>query len=53
MVTPRVIDDEQGGVFSYGYRPATKEASDPIDAEQFLNQGSIGENARRAIGARA
>ena len=24
MVTPRVIDDEQGGVFSYGYRPATK-----------------------------
>ena len=24
MVTPRVIDDEQGDVFSYGYRPITK-----------------------------
>ena len=24
MVTPRVIDDGQGGVFSYAYRPATK-----------------------------
>ena len=27
LVTPRVLDDEQGGVFGYGYRPATQPAT--------------------------
>ena len=27
LVTPRVLDDEQGGVFGYGYRPATPRAT--------------------------
>ena len=26
LVTPRVLDDDQGGAFGYGYRPATKQA---------------------------
>mgnify|MGYP002824279538 CR=1 FL=1 len=24
LVTPRVLDDEQGGTFGYGYRPGTR-----------------------------
>ena len=27
LVTPRVLDDDQGGVFGYGYRPATQRAT--------------------------
>ena len=27
LVTPRVLDDDQGGVFGYGYKPATKQAT--------------------------
>ena len=27
LVTPRVLDDDQGGVFGYGYQPATKPAT--------------------------
>ena len=27
LVTPRVLDDDQGGVFGYGYRPATPRAT--------------------------
>ena len=27
LVTPRVLDDDQGGVFGYGYQPATKSAT--------------------------
>ena len=27
LVTPRVLDDDQGGVFGYGYRPATQQAN--------------------------
>ena len=27
LVTPRVLDDDQGGVFGYGYRPATQQAT--------------------------
>ena len=27
LVTPRVLDDDQGGVFGYGYRPATQPAT--------------------------
>ena len=27
LVTPRILDDEQGGVFGYGYRPATQQAT--------------------------
>lgn len=27
LVTPRVLDDEQGGVFGYGYSPATQPAT--------------------------
>ena len=27
LVTPRVLDDDQGGAFGYGYRPATKQAT--------------------------
>ena len=34
LVTPRVLDDRQGGVFGYGYRPATKSAT------QLMQRGS-------------
>ena len=34
LVTPRVLDDDQGGVFGYGYRPATKSAT------QLMQSGS-------------
>jgi len=27
LVTPRVLDDNQGGVFGYGYRPSTQQAT--------------------------
>ena len=27
LVTPRVLDDDQGGVYGYGYRPATQQAT--------------------------
>ena len=27
LVTPRVLDDDQGSVFGYGYQPATKSAT--------------------------
>ena len=27
LVTPRVLDDDQGGVFGYGYRPVTQRAT--------------------------
>ena len=27
LVTPRVLDDDHGGVFGYGYRPATQQAN--------------------------
>jgi len=27
LVTPRILDDDQGGVFGYGYRPATQQAT--------------------------
>lgn len=27
LVTPRVLDDDQGGVFGYGYRPSTQQAT--------------------------
>ena len=27
LVTPRVLDDEQGGVFGYGYRPGTQQTT--------------------------
>lgn len=26
MVTPRIIDDEEGGVYGYGYQPSTRDA---------------------------
>ena len=26
VVTPRIIDDEQGGAYGYGYQPSTQEA---------------------------
>ena len=26
VVTPQILDDFQGGMFGYGYRPVTKEA---------------------------
>ena len=32
LVTPRVLDDHQGGVFGYGYRPATKSATQLIQS---------------------
>ena len=34
LVTPRVLDDDQGGVFGYGYRPATQQAT------QLIQNGS-------------
>ena len=34
LVTPRVLDDDQGGVFGYGYRPATRQAT------QLMQSGS-------------
>ena len=27
LVTPRVLDDDQGGVYGYGYSPATQPAT--------------------------
>jgi type IV pilus assembly protein PilQ len=26
LVTPRIIDDNDGGTFGYGYRPSTEDA---------------------------
>ena len=26
MVTPRIVDDSEGGVYGYGYQPSTREA---------------------------
>ena len=26
LVTPRIVDDEQGGNYGYGYRPSTRES---------------------------
>jgi type IV pilus assembly protein PilQ len=26
VVTPRIVDDEQGGTYGYGYQPSTQEA---------------------------
>ena len=26
LVTPRILDDEEGGSYGYGYRPSSKEA---------------------------
>ena len=34
LVTPRVIDDEQGGVYGYGYRPGT------VDSSRLLRSGT-------------
>ncbi|MFQ6537773.1 MULTISPECIES: type II secretion system protein GspD [Aphanothece] len=34
MVTPRIINDEQGGVYGYGYQPGTRQVRD------FLGTGS-------------
>ena len=34
LVTPRVLDDDQRGVFGYGYQPATKPAT------QLMQSGS-------------
>jgi len=34
MVTPRVINDDQGGVYGYGYQPSTR------DARSFVYSGS-------------
>jgi type IV pilus assembly protein PilQ len=30
MVTPRIVDDQQGGTYGYGYQPAT------ADAQRFM-----------------
>ena len=32
IVTPSILDDENGGAYGYGYRPATKEATQLIGA---------------------
>jgi type IV pilus assembly protein PilQ len=34
MVTPKVINDESGGVYGYGYQPASR------PARQWLGQGA-------------
>ncbi|ABM79518.1 type II secretion pathway protein GspD [Prochlorococcus marinus] len=34
MVTPRIIDDEQGGTYGYGYRPSTRAARNLIYTQQ-------------------
>jgi type IV pilus assembly protein PilQ len=34
MVTPKVINDESGGVYGYGYQPAS------VPARQWLGQGA-------------
>ena len=34
LVTPRVLDDDQGDVFGYGYRPTTQQAT------QLMQNGS-------------
>ena len=33
LVTPRVLDDDQGGVFGYGYRPATQPVTQLMQAQ--------------------
>ena len=33
MVTPRIVNDEQGGVYGYGYQPGTS------DGRDFLRSG--------------
>ena len=32
VVTPQVIDDEEGGVFGYGYQPGTSEVKQVLDS---------------------
>jgi len=34
LVTPRIIDDNEGGTFGYGYRPGTE------DARRFMGGSS-------------
>ena len=38
LVTPRVLDDDQGGVFGYGYRPATQSATQLIQTGSSSRQ---------------
>ena len=35
MVTPRLLDDEQGGVYGYGYRPSTSQARELMGGSGF------------------
>ena len=35
IVTPSILDDENGGAYGYGYRPATKEATRLIGAGSY------------------
>lgn len=35
LVTPRIIDDSSGGVYGYGYRPASSEARDFLRGASF------------------
>jgi type IV pilus assembly protein PilQ len=35
MVTPRVINDDQGGAFGYGYQPGTRQVRDFLGTSSF------------------
>ncbi|EDY37724.1 general secretion pathway protein D [Cyanobium sp. PCC 7001] len=35
MVTPRIINDEQGGAFGYGYQPGTRQVRDFLGTSSF------------------
>lgn len=35
MVTPKIINDYEGGAFGYGYQPETRQAREAIGASQF------------------
>jgi type IV pilus assembly protein PilQ len=35
MVTPRIINDDQGGAFGYGYQPATRQVRDFLGTSAF------------------
>ena len=48
VVTPTVLDDENGGSFARGYRPSTSAGR---RFRLALNHGSIGMSAFNAMGA--
>ena len=52
IVTTRILDDDQGGSFGYGYRAGTSASRQLRSPVPEIDQG-ISASAFRAIGARA